>query len=98
MKKIYEICGFLFLALIVSLAIACDTPAKPPVEETIQKSMTTDTLYVNGQYNHYYDLVELTFHGETHQYVYYKYTSAYAASASIAHWPDCEYCKQKQNK
>jgi hypothetical protein len=41
-------------------------------------------------------LVDITFEGETHQYVLYRTGRHDDASGSLTHWEGCKYCKEKQ--
>ena len=52
-------------------------------------NLDTDNMIVSGAGR--YALIELTFNGETHEYVIYR--SGY--SGSVSHWEGCKYCKEK---
>ena len=63
----------------------------------------TDTLVPGSEksLNDDTKLVELTFEGHTHQFIFnHSYVGGYASSydVEIVHWPSCKYCEEnKQN-
>ena len=38
-------------------------------------------------------LVDITFNGETHEYVFYNRSLGDSSEGSLAHWAGCKYCK-----
>lgn len=45
-------------------------------------------------------LVDITFDGETHQYILYRtgtYVSSENSTGSLSHWAGCKYCKHHNN-
>ena len=41
-------------------------------------------------------LVDLTFNGETHEYVFWEYGFGENLRGSLSHWAGCKYCKNKE--
>ena len=64
------------------------TGCEPQTPE--QKKAADSKLIQNGV-----SLIELTFNGETHEYVWLNLGVGDCSKGSVAHWAGCKYCKEK---
>jgi len=78
MKKI-------LLVLAAILVTGCGEP------EYIDSRLTDDPKMKEISVSKFSVLVDLTFEGESHQYVFYE--KGY--EGSLSHWEGCKYCKQR---
>lgn len=78
----------LLLVLAAILVTDCGEP------EYIDSRLTDDPKMKEISVSKFSVLVDLTFEGESHQYVFYE--KGY--KGSLSHWEGCKYCKQQNNK
>ena len=90
MKKLI----FLILALVLANS-CCENNSyeaareKADRERRIEKERTEMiTKSIEEFYQSKCYLIDLTFEGNTHQFLVYAYRSG-----AMSHWPDCKYCK-----
>lgn len=62
-----------------------------------------ETLVPGSEKSLEYDtkLIELTFEGHTHQFIFnHSYVGGYAGTydVEIVHWPSCKYCEENKQK
>lgn len=72
----------ILLLLVLLSTVGCDT------------RFTKDPEKIGRLVSSLATLIELTFDGETHEYVFYE--KGY--EGSLSHWEGCKYCKQQNNK
>ena len=75
--------------IILCFAICCLFTACNTLTSEDRKKLNSD------QVQNVSTLVELTFNGETHEYVWYHQHTGQCGMASVAHWAGCKYCKEK---
>lgn len=75
---------FVFIILMAAASCSCDNVVEKMTPGT-PESLISDTK-----------LVELTFEGHSHQFVYnHSYIGAGVYDVEIVHWPSCKYCQEK---
>ena len=63
--------------------------------------LSTANSCISGEENRNHEvatnshLVDITLEGHTHQYLYF---DGYYNHGPVDHWPDCKYCKEKNEK
>lgn len=80
---------FIFIALIAVVLCSCDKIYDiEKMTPGSQESLMSDTK-----------LVELTFEGHTHQFIFnHSFVGGYggAYDVEIVHWPSCKYCQENK--
>lgn len=84
MKKLIYILGIFAL-----LFTSCMTPEE--YQEYQKKHYEKDRNELQGECT----LFDITFDGETHQYVKWVHPYGNATIGSLTHWAGCKYCKDK---
>lgn len=72
-----------FISLLIAGALLC-TANSCISEESRNNDAATNS-----------HLVDITLEGHTHQYLYFE---GYYNHGPVDHWPDCKYCKEKNEK
>ena len=79
-----------FITLLVAMMLcSCEFDPETLVPGS-EKSLNDDTK-----------LIELTFEGHTHQFIFnHSYVGGYTNTydVEIIHWPSCKYCKEERNE
>lgn len=78
---------FIFITLIAAILCSCDNVVEEMTPGS-QESLIPDTK-----------LVELTFEGHTHQFIFnHSYVGGYLGTydVEIVHWPSCKYCQENE--
>lgn len=79
---------FIFIVLIAVILCSCNNIDIEQMTPGSQKSLMSDTK-----------LVELTFEGHTHQFIFnHSFVGGYAPTydVEIVHWPSCKYCQENK--
>jgi len=78
---------FIFIILMASILCSCKFDQETLVPGS-EKSLNDDTK-----------LVELTFEGHSHQFIFnHSFVGGYGGSydVEIVHWPSCKYCQENK--
>lgn len=59
--------------------------------QTPEQKKAADSKMIQNEVS----LIELTFNGETHEYIWFHMDSGQYSKGSVAHWAGCKYCKEK---
>lgn len=73
---------FIFVILMAAILCSCDDIVESTTPGT-PESLIQDTK-----------LVELTFEGHSHQFIFNHSYVGYNYDVEIVHWPSCKYCQE----
>lgn len=78
------------ILLLIALICACSCCSDYERKEYEQRQHERKQQSIQDDCN----LYEITFNGETHEYVYFNDEAGNWAVGSLTHWAGCKYCKQ----